>query len=613
MQTTGFLGRLALRNAWVISGLVLSVFLTSCGSNSQSTPAATTPASSSPQSQQPPQTGTASGRAAGNGDAWFEALGSETGLAFNHFNGMSGQYYFPETLPPGVALFDYDNDGDLDVYLVQGDMLPADRPIKDALYPPPSTSPLTGRLFRNDLVVGPDGRRTLHFTDVTEQSGLNVRGYGMGVAAGDFNNDGCVDLYLTFYGRNRLYKNNCNGTFSDVSAASHTDGVGWSVSAAFVDYDRDGWLDLYVGNYVQYDITKDQTCKGLTGKRDYCTPAVYTSQPDRLYHNNRNGTFTDVSSKALLGGTFGPALGVATADFNNDGWIDIYVTNDTKPNLLWINQHDGTFRESALLAGAALTADGKAEASMGVDAGDFDNDGDEDLFMTELPAQGSNLFVNDGTGRFEDLSARTGIGAMSLGFSGFGAGWVDVDNDGWLDLVQVNGSIETIEGQTLKFPYAEHKLLFHNTGKGRFTDATAQAGPAFMALEVSRGMAMGDIDNDGDVDLIVNNLNGTPRILINHAGNAHHWTCARLVGVGGRDMLGAQLELIRKQGPTLYRRARADGSYGAANDPRVLAGLGDSTEVPSARVRWPDGSRERWAELPIDRCTTLTQGKGQRE
>ena len=309
---------------------------------------------------------------------------------------------------------------------------------------------------------------------MTDESGIDARGYGMGVATGDFNNDGCVDLYLTFFGRNRLYRNNCNGTFTDVSKDSRTDGTGWGVSAAFLDYDRDGWLDLYVGNYVQYDIKNDQTCSGLTGRRDYCTPAVYTAQPDRLYRNERNGRFADVTATALLGGTFGPALGVSTADFNNDGWIDIYVANDTKANLLWTNQRNGTFRNTALLAGVALTSEGKAEASMGVDAGDFDNDGDEDLFVTELPAEGSNLFVNDGSGQFEDLSARSGLGALSLGYSGFGTAWLDVDNDGWLDILQVNGSIQAIDGQKTPFPYAEHKLLFRNTGDGRFSDATAR-------------------------------------------------------------------------------------------------------------------------------------------
>jgi hypothetical protein len=305
---------------------------------------------------------------------------------------------------------------------------------------------------------------------------------------------------------------------------------------------------------------------------------------------------------------------VSTADFNNDGWVDIYVANDTKANLLWTNQRNGTFRNTALLAGAALTGEGKAEASMGVDAGDFDNDGDEDLFITELPAEGSNLFVNDGTGQFEDLSARSGVGALSLGYSGFGTAWLDVDNDGWLDILQVNGSIQAIPNQKTSFPYAEGKLLLRNTGDGRFANVTSQAGPALGALQVSRGMAVGDIDNDGDVDVIVNNLNSHPELLINQTGTRHHWMCLRAVGDRNRrDMLGARIELTRRQGPALMRRVRSDGSYASANDPRVLVGLGESSEPPSVRVRWPNGRWERWSELPIDQCVTLREGSGRRE
>ena len=545
---------------------------------------------------------------------WFDVSGEDVGLTFTHFNGMSGQYYFPEMLPPGVALFDYDNDGDLDVYLVQGDLLGPGKTLGDASFPPAAGAPLNGRLFRNDLRVNVDGTKTLRFTDSTAESGIDARGYGMGIATGDYNNDGCVDLYLTFLGQNRLFRNNCNSTFSDVSAESQTAGTGWAVSAAFLDYDRDGWLDLYVGNYVQYEIGKDQPCVGLTGRRDYCTPAVYTPQADRLYHNERNGAFTDVTARALLGGVFGPALGVSTADFDNDGWIDIYVANDTKPNLLWINQRDGTFRDTGLLAGAALTAEGKAEASMGVDAGDFDNDGDDDLFITELPAQGSNLFVNDANGRFDDLSGRSGLASLTLGYSGFGAGWLDVDNDGWLDIMQVNGSIQAIEGQQGPFPYAERKLLLRNAGDGRFLDVTGEAGDAFSQLAISRGLALGDVDNDGDTDAMVNNLNGHPQLLINRAPTRHHWACLRLVGEHvSRDMLGARVELSRAKGVKLFRRVRSDGSYASASDPRVLVGLGASTEIPSVRVTWPNGRSERWPEVPIDRCTTLRQASGQLE
>src|SRR5947207_9139012 len=296
---------------------------------------------------------TSSVGAAGVNDAdseWFVDRANDTGLRFTYFNGMSGEFYFPEMLPGGVALLDYDNDGDLDIFFVQGRMLGEGRTLSDATIPPVSL-PLRGRLFRNDLVVKPDGTRTLHFTDVTGQSGIDTHGYGMGVAAADFNNDGCVDLYLTNLGRNQLFRNNCDGTFTDISKQSRTDISGWSVSAAFVDYDRDGWLDLYVGNYVIWDVQSDQKCTGLTGRRDYCTPAVYRPQRDRLFHNNRDGTFTDVTATALPGGPFGPALGVATADFDNDGWLALFVGNDGSGVIMWVNKRHGHFTDPQLPAG----------------------------------------------------------------------------------------------------------------------------------------------------------------------------------------------------------------------------------------------------------------------
>jgi hypothetical protein len=432
------------------------------------------------------------GRKSGTSD-WFVDRADAAGLDFTYFNGMSGQFYFPEMLGGGVGLLDYDNDGDLDVYFAQGQMLGAGKTTGQATIPPRSL-PLRGRLYRNDLTIQPDGTRVLHFTDVTEQSGIDARDYGMGVATGDFNNDGCVDLYLTNLGPNRLYRNNCDGTFTDVTQSSGINDPGWSVSAAFVDYDRDGWLDLYVSHYVQYSLETDKRCTGLTGRRDYCTPAVYTHGTDRLYHNERNGTFVDVTAKALVGGPFGPALGVSTADFNGDGWPDIYVANDGKENLLWINQRDGTFKNMGLLSGAALSADGKAKGSMGVDAGDFDNDGDEDLFVTQLPTEGSNLYVNNGSGFFEDRSGPSRLGPLSRGYTGFGTGWFDFDNDGWLDLFAANGSIEAQKGRLNEaFPYDERNLLFRNLRDGRFEDVSAQAGEVFRLSEVSRGAAFGDI------------------------------------------------------------------------------------------------------------------------
>jgi enediyne biosynthesis protein E4 len=537
---------------------------------------------------------------------WFTERAADAGITFTHFNGMSGAYYFPEVMPPGVGLLDYDNDGDLDLYLVQGQPLGTGAPLR------PPAGPLTGRLLRNDLTSRDDGGRVLHFTDVTDASAIAASGYGMGVAAGDIDNDGWTDLYLTYFGRNQLWRNNGNGTFTDVSARSGTDLEGFSVSAAFVDYDRDGWLDLYVGNYVRYSLATDQRCSNLAGVRTYCPPQVYPALPDRLYRNRGNGTFADVTATALIGREFGRALGVSTADFNGDGWTDIYVANDGSENILWTNQRNGTFRNTALLAGVALTAEGQAEASMGVDAGDFDNDGDEDLFMTELNGEGSNLYVNSGIGIFDDHGARSALGPSSLQYTGFGTAWLDFDNDGWLDVLSVNGRVQAAEGDTRQpFPLDQPRLLFRNLGNGRFENVSGTAGAAFAVAEVGRGAAFGDLDNDGDQDVVIGNDAGPTRLLINNVGIRNHWIGLRLVDQrAGRDLLGARVEIVRSDGTVLMRRARSDGSYASANDPRVLVGLGTAREAPRIRVRWPDGRMEAWPSVPLDRWTTVVQGTG---
>jgi hypothetical protein len=545
---------------------------------------------------------------------WFTDRAKQSGLEFTHFNGMSGEFYYPEIMPPGVALFDYDNDGDLDVFVVQGQML-GSKPLSAAK--PQPVGPLNSRLFRNDLTVAADGTRTLRFTDVTAASGIVTHGYAMGVTTGDFNNDGCVDLYVTVLGPNQLFRNNCDGTFTDVSKQSGTDDPGWSVSATFFDYDRDGWLDLFVGNYLQYNIEANIHCFSLSGSLDYCPPHVYRAAPSHLYHNNRDGTFTDVTLKAGLAREFGPALGSVAADFNGDGWVDLYVANDGQPNQLWINQHDGTFRNTALLAGAALSPEGSAKSSMGIDAADFDNDGDEDLFITELVGQGDDLYVNDGSGLFEDRSARSGIRLPSLPFTGFGAGWIDIDNDGWLDLVTANGAVtQNVESLARNEPFSlqQRKQVFRNRGNGQFEDATMAAGAAFQIPEVSRGLAFGDIDNDGDVDMVVGNDSGPLRLLVNNVGNRKHWVGLRLVGSTSngkaRDMLGARVAVTTSNGRTLWRRSHSDGSYASASDPRVVVGLGDAQGAVKVRVIWPDGKSEIFDGVASDKYTVLEEGHG---
>ncbi len=545
------------------------------------------------------------------GEEWFSDHARESGLDFVHFNGMAGRFYFPEVIPPGVALFDYDGDGDLDLFVAQGRML-GKQPLTEAQYPP--KGPLTSRLYRNDLEIHGDGTRTLRFTDVTDASGLVVHGYAMGAATGDFNNDGCVDLYVTNLERSQLFRNNCDGTFTDVSRESGAEDRGWSISAAFVDYDRDGWLDLFVGNYVYYSVEGDKPCLHSIGSlRDYCPPSVYRPQPSHLYHNNRDGTFTDVTAAAGLGREFGPALGVSTADFNGDGWIDIFVANDGQPNQLWINRHDGTFMNTALIAGAALGADGEPKGSMGVDAGDFDNDGDEDLFITALAREGHDLLVNDGSGVFEEQAARAGIRLPSLPYTGFGAAWLDFDNDGWLDILTVNGAVRHAADALTRnetFSLQQPKQLFRNLGNGQFADVTEHAGAALRRPDVSRGAAFGDVDNDGDTDVVVANDSGPIRLLINNVGSRKHWVGVRVLGRHHRDSFGARVGIVRADGSTLWRRARADGSYASANDPRVLVGLGDTAKITKVRVEWPGGHAEEWTNVPVDRYTTLAQGYG---
>ena len=542
--------------------------------------------------------------------AWFTDTAPESGLDFVHVNGMYGRYQQPEIMGPGVALLDYDNDGDLDVYLVQGGTLGTE-PQRPA---PPEGLPLADRLYRNDLAVHAGGERTLRFTDVTDESGITARGYGMGVATGDIDNDGRVDLYLTRFGANQMFRNRGDGTFVEVSAASGTDDPSWGVSAAFVDADRDGWLDLFVGNYLAYSLDTHVPCVHPSGRREtYCAPETYRAQPSRFYRNRGDGTFLDATAAAGMAREFGPALGVATADVDGDGWIDIFVANDQQENQLWMNQRDGTFRNLALLAGVALGGAGSAKADMGVDFGDLDNDGDEDLFVTELTGQGSTLYVNDGAGRFEDRSAQAGIRLPSLPYTGFGAGWFDADNDGWLDLLAVNGLIvhdrDAPAGHP--FPLDQRNQFLRNLGDGRFEDATGRAGAVFELSEVSRGAGFGDIDNDGDTDVVVTNAAGPVRLLVNGIGNRNHWIGLRLVGAGGaRDMVGARVAVTRSDGATLWRRARVDGSYASASDPRVLVGLGPSAAPPRVRVLWPGGRIEEWSDVPVDRYTTLTEGTG---
>ena len=553
------------------------------------------------------------------GDARTRAVGplfveqaAATGLAFTHVNGATGRYYLPEEMGAGVALFDYDNDGDLDVFLVQGGAIDG-------------SGPATSRLFRNDLTIGADGKRTLHFTDVTSRAGVGLRAYGMGVAVGDYDNDGYLDLFVTSFGGVTLYHNNGNGTFTDVTKQAGISDTQWSTSAAFLDYNRDGYLDLFIANYVDFTPAANQLCTDAVGARDYCGPRAYHPVPARLYRNDGNGRFTDVTEAAGINKAYGAGLGVATGDYNGDGWIDLYVANDATPNQLWINKHDGTFVDEGPLSGSAVNAQGNPEGSMGIASGDVDGDGDEDLFVTNIIGETSVLYINDGHGNFEDARAKWGLARPTAAFTGFGTDWIDYDNDGWLDLFIANGGVNIVEalrGQAL--PYRMTNQLFHNTGTGRFEETSAAGGPAFARAEIGRGAAFGDIDNDGKVDIVVTNNNGPVRLLLNQTrapspgsrvpSPDNHWLAVRVEQrPGNRFGFGAWIGVERAGKPTLWRRVRTDGSYLSASDVRVHFGLGSSPAVSAIVVQWPDGARERWTEIQSDRLLTLVRGSGTRQ
>lgn len=542
----------------------------------------------------------------------FVDVAAEVGLDFVHFNGMSGELYFAEIIGSGVAVLDYDGDGDLDVYCVQGHMLGDGKGVDDAVFPPRHPLPLADRLYRNDSHVGENGELVLRFVDVTEASGVRAEGYGMGVATGDIDNDGWVDLYVTNFGPNQMWRNNGDGTFTDVTEGSGTGDPLWSVPASFVDYDRDGWLDLYIGNYTDFRLANHKECSSATGARDYCGPRAYRPESDRLYRNRGDGTFEDVSQRSGIAADRGNALGVIAVDSDADGRLDIYVANDQTPNFLWRNGGNGTFEDRAVLTGTAVNELGQPEASMGVVAVDVDGDRDEDLFMTHLTRETNTLYRNDGEGLYVDATRVSGLGTPSIPITGFGIGLLDYDLDGWLDLFIANGEVFRIEELlTHGDPHPLHRTnqLFRNisesAGRGQFIEVTDEAGDVLAASEVSRGVATGDVDLDGKADLVVTNNAGPARLLLNRTENSHQWLGVALLPAGEpRPLLPAQVEIHRTDGTVLLRRAATDGSYASANDARVFAGLAQSGAA-KVRVLWPDGEVAEWLQPPAGRLVVL--------
>jgi len=496
----------------------------------------------------------------------------------------------------GVALFDYDNDGRLDIYFTNGALLSDPMPPKSQ--PDKRDSRFWNRLYHQKS----DGT----FEDVTEHAGVKGEGYSMGVAAGDFDNDGFVDLYVTAYGGGILYRNRGDGTFEDVTKKTGVAGSGWTTSAGWFDYDRDGRLDLLVLRYVEWDFEHGSLPCGATVKA-YCHPDNFKGAAPILFHQRPDGTFEDVSEKAGVADATGKGLGVAFADFDNDGFTDVFVANDSVRQFLFHNRHDGTFEDVGLVSGAGYDDNGKTFAGMGVDAADYDNDGQPDVFVTTLSNETYPLFHNNGDLTFSSRTSMTGLGLITLLNTGWGTRFIDVDNDGWRDLFVAQGHVlDTIEQSSSYLSYKQPPLLMRNTGKGfvNITDAAGLTKPL-----AARGAAFGDLDNDGEIDIVVAQVNGTPMILRNN-GTKNHWLGIALTGTkSNRQGLGARITVTDAKGDKQIFDVSTASSYLSASDPRVVVGLGTKTGVQTIEVRWPSGVVQTVKNPAIDKYLTITEQK----
>ncbi len=525
-------------------------------------------------------------------EAIFDIVPPErSGIRWVHNNGASAEHWLPESMCSGCAFLDYDNDGWMDVLLLNTG--------RTDFYHPQVVP--KHALYRNN--------RNGTFTDVTKHAGLDNGRWGEGVAVGDYNNDGFPDLYVTCYGGNVLYRNNGDGTFTDVTEKARVGGSGWSTSAVWFDFDNDGLLDLFVCNFVEYTV--NSTCgTNQGGKRFYCIPRAFEGRPGFLYRNNGDGTFTEVGQNTVIGKKKGKAHGVVATDINDDGLMDLWVSNDTAPNFLFVNRGNGQFEEIALGAGVAYGDNGQARSGMGVDAADFDNDGRQDLFVSNIDRERFSLYHGDGNEKFTDVADASGIGKATHYLSGWGLKFLDYDNDGNLDLFLANGHPDdTVEEYSKTVKWAEPMLLFHNDGKG-WTNVSSIAGAAFQRSYPARGLCVGDFDNDGGIDVLINNNGAAPLLLHNEVGGRKNWLGVKLIGKKANiDAIGAKVTWTFG-GQTRSRLKTGGGSYLSSHDPRMILGIGNAAKVDRLEVRWPlpSGRTERFTSLPVNRYITITEG-----
>jgi enediyne biosynthesis protein E4 len=526
----------------------------------------------------------------------YTDIRKSAGITFLQDATATEEKYYLETMGTGVAWLDYDQDGLMDLFFVQS--------AATDIYKPPQ--PLRSALYHNNG----DGT----FTDVTEKSGLGGAGhYGQGVAVGDFDNDGFPDLYVTGYGRAILYHNNGDGTFTDVtSKAGVADQGGWSTSAGWFDYDKDGWLDLLVTNYIEWSPKNNLWCgEHRPGYRSYCHPGNYKGQKTKLYHNNHDGTFSDVSDASGIGKPESKGMGVVLADFNNDGWPDIAIANDSWPNFLFLNKRDGTFQDVSFVSGIAASEEGRYEAGMGIDAADVDGDGWQDVYITHLDFELNRLYHNNRNGTFDDNTFKSGIGNKAILLSGVSMKFLDYDNDGWNDILQLNGAmLDNVDLYHAEVSYKEPLLMFRNLGKGQFDKVSDTLGPDFMRPIAGRGLATADFNNDGGMGIVTNNRGDYPSLLRNDGAIANHWVEFLLIGTrSNRDGIGASLKLT-SEGFVHVEQSKGGMSYMSANDPRIHFGLGKRNKIESLEITWPSGQVDKLANVPIDRILAIKEGVG---